>query len=68
MLGGAPARDRRTGEEMESTAALLNEDEDKYSLVRVDAKRKWVVVGLTEAAIVDTLVISNLEQYSLPGH
>ena len=49
--------------ESERSASLLNEDTDKYMITPCEA-RKWVVVGLSEDILVDTVVLANFERYS----
>lgn len=50
-----------SSEAFKSTSNLLTENRDKYSLAPCKSK-KWVVVGLSEDILVDTIVIANFER------
>ena len=50
-----------SSESFKSTSNLLTENRDKYSLAPCKSK-KWVVVGLSEDILVDTIVIANFER------
>jgi hypothetical protein len=49
--------------EMTGVTSLLGDDSDHYALSRCDVK-KFVILGLSEDVLVDTLILFNEEKYS----
>lgn len=43
---------------------LLLDDKDKYGIVECSLEKKWVVIGLSEDILVESVVLTNYEQYS----
>eukprot|EP00898_Chlorokybus_atmophyticus_P000252 jgi/Chlat1/1227/Chrsp115S00069 len=47
-----------------SASAVLSKDRDKYMLNSCSAPEKWVVIELSEEALVDTVALTNYELFS----